>query len=204
MRTLSSSLLIEKNKLSSVNPWLILLEVTFPDATKLFLVKNTDDITFQNQLYTAFPFELDVISGDNKGEVPTVTLKVSNVTRAIQAYLEELEGMVGSEVTIKFVNYGYLSENFSDLEMTFDILSSKSDAFWVTFILGAPNPLRRRFPVLRYIAGHCAWEFKSRECNYVGDASFCGRSLDYCRLLDNSGRYGGFPGLNPTGVKIAP
>jgi len=119
-------------------------------------------------VYTAFPFEIEPTKQDNQGEIPTVTLRVSNVSRLLQKYLDELSGAIGSIVKVTVVNAAHLQEDYSELEMTFDVLACHSDASWVVFTLGAPNPLRQRFPLERYMALHCGFVFESAECSYVG------------------------------------
>jgi len=71
--------------------------------------------------YIAFPFELEPTKQTSKGEIPTLTVRVSNITRLIQPYLEALDGGIGSIVKITVVNSAHLSENYSELEMTFDV-----------------------------------------------------------------------------------
>lgn len=197
MKNLPANLIIEKNKIASPNPWLILLDVTLTDNTQFFFVKNTSNIWFGDpqQEYTAINFEIDPPKESSTGEIPTATLRISNVTKIIQTYLEQLEGCVGSTVVVRIVNYAYLAENYAELEMTFDVIATNSDAKWVSFTLGAPNPLRRRFPLYRYIANHCGWSYESAECGYVGDLETCERTLIDCRLHDNSKRFGGYVGL---------
>lgn len=205
MKTLPLNLLLAKNQVGQTSPWLILLTVTLTDSppTTLYLVKNNEDITFQSQVYTATSFELDASKETSKGEIPSLSLKVCNVTRVLQAYLEELTGAVGATVTIRIVNAALLAEDYSELEMTFDVMSTSSDAMWVTFNLGAPNPLRSRFPKFRYLANHCGWIFKSRECNYTGGATDCARTLQACQALSNSPRFGGHAGLSNQGIRLA-
>lgn len=69
---METSLVLEKNKLSSTNPWLILLEINVPSIppTTVYLVRNTENITFNSQEYTAFPFEIDVSKQVSKGDIP--------------------------------------------------------------------------------------------------------------------------------------
>lgn len=203
MKNLPANLIIEKNKIATPNSWLVLLDVTLTDNTKFYLVKNTENITFQGNEYTAMNFEIEPTAETSKGEIPTVTLRISNVTRIIQAYLEELEGCIGATVVVRVVNAAYLAEDYSELEMTFDVLATNSDVNWVSFTLGAPNPLRRRFPLYRYIANHCGWSYKSAECGYSGALGTCERTLDDCRNhnseennFEQSKRFGGFHGLN--------
>jgi phage-related protein len=203
MKTLSAALILEKNRLATPNPWLVLLDIRLPDATMLYIARNTEDIVFNGHTYTAFSFELEPTKESSKGEVPTITLRISNVTQVFQAYLEAQEGGLGSIVTVRVVNAALLTENYAELEMTFDVMAAVSDIQWITFTLGAPNPLRAAFPQYRYLAGHCRWQFKSAECAYTGASEICKRTLDYCRQLNNSPRFGGFPGLGGGGVRLA-
>lgn len=170
MKSLPANIIIEKNKLASPNPWLILLEITLTDtdATILRFVRNTEDVIFEGNTYTAFPFEIEPTKQGSKGEIPTITLSVSNITRVLQTYLDELEGGIGSTVKIIVINTKHLSEDYSELEMIFDVIACHSTVQWVVFTLGAPNPLRQRFPLERYLALHCSFVFESAECSYIG------------------------------------
>lgn len=203
MKNIPAALILEKNKLASPNPWLIMLDMTLPNGSVIRIVRNTEDVVYQGNTYSKFPFEIEPTTQSSKGEIPTVSLRVGNVTRILQAYLEDMNGLVGSTVKITVVNAAYLSENYAELEMTFDVKATGSDAYWVTFTLGSPNPLKNRFPLYRYIAAHCNWQFKSRECNYSGSSETCKRTLDYCRILNNSKRFGGYMGLQGGGVRYA-
>ena len=199
---LPANLIIEKNKLATPNPWIILLDITLPDGTTLYLARNTEDVVFKGNTYLAIPFEIEPTRSTSKGEIPTITLRVSNVTRILQPYLEQFTGGVGSTVKITVVNAAYLNEDYTELEMTFDILATEVTAQWVSFTLGAPNPLRRRFPTYRFIAEHCNWEFKSPACGYSGPATYCNRTFENCMQLQNTRRFGGFKGLAPGGIRI--
>ena len=176
MRSLPAALIFEKNRLATPSAWIILLEITLPDSTVLRFARNTEDITFSGDLYTAFPFEIDTVGQSSKGEIPTVRLRVSNVTQLIQPYLEDLDGGIGSVVKITVVNSDHLSENYTELEMTFDVIACNSTSQWVTFTLGAPNPLRQRFPLDQYIAMHCRWRFNRPSGNYP-ECSYSGKNL---------------------------
>ena len=266
MKTLPANLILEKNRLASPNAWLVTLDITLTDTppTKFYLVNNTEDITFNGQLYTAINFEIDPAKSYGSGQIPVHTLRVSNVTRILQAYLEATNGGVDSEVTVRVVNTAYLNENYAELEMNYSVLFVKSNALWVAFTLGAPNPLRKRCPLNRYIAEYCNWQFglqiaTARECNYqgwqsahayalndmlietatdttihrykcttagvsgVGKPAFpasgtvndgtavwtesgidlCKRTLDDCRALQNTERFGGYAGLGGGNVRFA-
>jgi len=153
-------------------------------------------------LFMAFPFQLDTTMSSSKGEIPTVELKVSNVTQLIEAQLQTLNGGIGSEVKIIVVNSKFLTENYSELELYFDVLECHTNHEWVTFTLGAPSPMRKRFPLDRYFALHCRWKFKSIECGYVGAETTCNRTLEQCRARTNTTRFGGFPCMRSGGIKV--
>lgn len=211
MKQLPAALILEKNKLAGSSPWLVLLDVTLinpqdpEDTTEFHLVRNTENVWFgsPSQEYTAFPFELEPTTFDSKGQIPTVTLRVSNVTRVLQGDMEAYGGGTGSSVTVTVVNNANLAENYSELEMTFEIISTSANAQWIEIILGASNPLNQRFPLDRYIPTHCAWAFKSIECGYTtGAYTTCNRTLDQCEARARQASFGGFLGLRTGALRV--
>ena len=190
------------NTMDQDSPWLAMLDIALPGGEHLYLANNTDDVVFQGQTYSAFAFNYEQQKQTSKGEIPTVTISVSNVSRVIQSYVEQYEGGVGSTVTLIIVNHAHLTEDYTELTADFTVLGSKCTAQWVSFTLGAPNPLNKRFPAWQYIALHCRFLFKGPHCGYSGAVTTCSRTLDNCRALGNSTRFGGHPGLDGRGVRI--
>jgi len=174
MRTIPASLIVEKNKIATGSAWLWTLAVTFANKSPIRFVKNTEDITYPigEDLYTAMGFSIDVIKDDKSGTIENLVLKFPNVLGTLEPYLEELEGAVGSLVTLQLINSAYLSETPA-FSRSFEIIFTEADANIVTAILGAPNPIMRRFPLYFYRASHCSWRFNfststdSVECNYT-------------------------------------
>lgn len=202
MKTLPSVIVAEKNKLASVNPWIVLLDIALDESTTYYFCSDNSNVTFSGQEYTAFPFDMEPAESSASGEIPSLTLKLSNVTQLVHHYLEQLNGAIGASVKIRVVNTVYLSEDYAELEMNFSILSVSATDEWLTFTLGAENPLRRRFPPYRYISGHCKWNFKSVECGYGGALTTCDRSWEQCNTRSNTGRFGGYRGLSEKGWKL--
>jgi len=165
MLTLSEVAKMEKNKLFSDGAWIILIEVVINGET-IRLARNTEDIVFAGNLYTAFPFRLGTISESSKGELPRVMLEVSNVGRVIEAYLQETGGAIGSMVAVKVVHSKHLGLLNAELEDLFEILDTASDAQWVTFTLGTPTNLSKRFPRDRYLNNTCRFAFGGSLCKY--------------------------------------
>ena len=214
--SLSATAFLEKNKLSTTKAWIILVQLTMPDTTVLRVCMNNENVTWPvtaGDLYTAFPFDIDETMDDSKGEVPSITLKVSNVTRILEPYLETQEGLVDSEVEIYVVNStkvttpsqgAGVNNNNPEIELNFDVLSSNADAQWVYFILGAMNPWNKRFPRNKVYKNICRYyDFGGDRCQYAGAETTCDRSLDTCRnTMDNSINFGGFPGVGTTGEYV--
>ena len=156
MRSLSSNLIAKKNELNSSDPWLVLLEITLndDDGTVFRLVRNNEDVTFEGEVFTAFSFEVEPFEYSSEGNIPTLTVRVTNISRLLQPYMETLNGGVGSTVKMIVINSGLLLEDYSDFEETFEVLSCVCDVKWVTFSLGSPSPMRKRMPLYRYLALH--------------------------------------------------
>ena len=201
MISLPAVLIGEKNDLTSAHPWLVLLEIQF-DGDTIRLVRNEADVTWDSQTWTRFPFELDVIGETRRGEVPAVTLRVSNISRVIQAYIEDYDGGVDADVIIRVVHANHLSVTTPALRLDYIVTNVSADSKEVRFTLGAGNLLRRRFPAGRFLQNFCRWRFKSTQCGYAGAETECSKTLSRCRELANSPRFGGFPGVGVSGVKL--
>ncbi len=204
MTELPASLIAEKNKLSSTAPWILLLEITLTDAgpTILRICNNKEDISFEGNVYTKFNFQLGIVESGIEGQIPVVRLKVSNVTKFLQPYLNDLDGGMGSTIKIILVNTDHLAEDYSELEMSFTVMDCMASTYWVEWSLGMANPLNSRFPQYRYLANHCPWDFKGLECGYVGGESDCNHTLSDCVERSNTAFFGGQLGMKSGGLRL--
>lgn len=195
MKTLPANVILEKNKLATASAWLLLLDIdiTGNGSVDYRLVRNTANITYGGNVYTAFPFELDVIGRSADGKIPRISLRVSNVNLTLSSYLEANDGMAGGTIKLTIVNSENLTEDYTELEMDFEIISSAANNLWITFVLGVPSPLRHAFPIYSYTADSCNWEYASAECGHTGGA--CNRTFNNCSDNGNTARYGGHIGL---------
>ena len=200
MLPMSTDALLEKNKIESEGSWLLLVEIQLFDIT-VRLVRNTEDINWGGHLWTCFPFELGDATEDTK-QFPEIELKVSNVTRYLQPYLENYKGCVGSTVIIRVVHSSHLTSLNAELEETFSIVGTSTDTNFVTFKLGADFNVNVRIPQGRYLKNFCCSPFKSISCGYNGGATTCDRTLNNCRALGNSVRFGGYPSIPLGGLYV--
>lgn len=185
----------EKNKISSDGVWLVLLEVQFEEEPLFHIVLNNENIVWNNNEYIAFPFELGKITQTSEKELPTLDIKVCNVDRTVQAYLEEYSGGKDTTVILRVVNSKFLTETTPVFEEIFSVLSTKADAMWVTFNVGCDYSFYQRFPRHRYKKNICYWKYKGIECACTSTLTTCNGTLASCRERGNSVRFGGQPGI---------
>jgi len=201
MLNLPLALRIEKNKLVSTAPWVLLVDLTLPTkpgeivAEHICICKNTDDVTFKGYVYTAFSFDVGESRSGMDGKVPSVSLTVANQNSILTPLVEQYGGMVGFPVTVHVVHTDNLSSDYSDLSLNYVVQAASLSDTSITFTMGAENPMRRRFPLYSALPKSCGWIFKGAECNYGGHVTACDRTLTACKELGNTGRFGGRPGL---------
>lgn len=214
--------------MESENPWFLLLEVIFQDkkdaqgqiveGPKIRLVRNTDDVDYQGETYTAFNFDLEMQQETSSGELPSVNLRVSNVSRILEGLLSQYEGGVGALVNLHVLNTSNL-EGDPELSTQFTVVNSAADADFISFSLGADSPMRKNFPKFIYLANHCRFVYNSpalagaksplgKMCGYLPaggehmptcDKTFDG--INGCKAHGNQKRFGGFPNLDGAGIR---
>lgn len=199
---LSLNALIEKNKATQSTPWITLLEIQIKDTDIVIrLVKDVKTQEWGGQEWIAFPFEFGEIKEDIK-EYPEVEVTINNSTRELQPYIEDYSGCVNSKVIMRIVYAGNLNINNykAEIEESFSITGTTTDANNVTFKLGASQPNSIRFPLNRFLKNHCRFVFKSAKCGYVGSAVSCDKTRATCETLNNLTRFGGFPTIPLGGI----
>jgi len=209
MRKLPSAIITAKNKMNSPDAWVLLAELTLvnpddsEDTTTIRVARNQEDVTLDGNVYTAFPFQIEPSAENQSGELPSVRLMISNVTRVLQPDIEAYSGGVGSTVKLFAVSMSNLEESYAGLELEYEIIGCESSAEWITLVLGAPNPLRQRFPLYKYAPSHCQWAFKSCECGYDGvDFTECNKTHADCKERGQQERFGGFLGLRSGSIRV--
>lgn len=200
--SLSAVAALEKNKIATTNAFLILIEVQFEGVT-IRVVNNNQDIEWpagSGQIWTAFPFRLGDITEDSRGEFPSWQLKISNVTKTMERYLEQYKGGTDVKVILRVVMSEHLDLAEPVMYETFSVENTSSDALWSMFNLGPAFSTKRRFPPETYRKNFCQFKFKGIRCGYNGSAAECNKTLKRCRELGNSVRFGGEPGISGEGA----
>lgn len=199
--SIPSSLIAEKNKLFSGGAFLELLQVDMSENSQtLRIVNNNDDIDWDGQTWQKFQFQPGNFVESNEGETPQITVKVSNVLRAVQGHVENTEkGLVGDNATYYLIHSDNLSETTPVITQNFTILGVSCDELWVEFLLGAENFFLRSFPLNTYKRKICRYKapdgFKGTRCGYSGVETTCDRQFSTCVSYGNQQRFGGQPSI---------
>lgn len=90
----------------SADAGLCLLTVYHPMMETYRFVRNTEDITSRGDVYTACPFDLDILNDND--QPPRATLTFQNVDRAIGIQLAQLVGP--PQVTIEVISSAHLDD----------------------------------------------------------------------------------------------
>ena len=207
---LSSIAIAEKNKLATDSIFMLALMVIVPGVVDpIRIVLNNSDITWAGDTWTAFPFEIADLSDNNKGEVPQIVVKIANVSRAMEGFIQDYDSYVKTNgyepmgVYIYVLNSKNLASSTPEVEHYFELTKPSFDAKWAYFTLGAGNPFNRRFPGNRIMKSHCVYRrFKGDRCGYTGSETTCDRTLTQCRAFNNQARFGGAPGLGRSGITL--
>lgn len=219
--SLSTVAIQEKNDLNSDSVFLVGMRIVIPGLDDpLRIIDNSENITWQHpedtspEDWIAFPFQIEEITDSSSGEVPMVTVKVSNVSRVMDQYLQYYDDYIKANgpspvtVSIFVINSKVIAANSAadpETEHIFELQQPKADAEWATFILSSSNPYQRRFPQNRILRNHCRYKFKGADgrCGYTGYLTTCDHTLTQCRERNNSVRFGNAPGVGLGGFDVS-
>lgn len=202
MKNISSVLRIEKNRLASPYPWIPLVKFAFPSPVgNVFLVGDTQDVTYQSQVYTAFDLEITLPSDETRSTIPECEIIAANQSRAFEQMITQTNGGVDTLVTITVVNRNNLTEDYSALTWNFYILQVTCTNMEVTMTCSLYSPMDMKFPPDRYYGSTCRYKYyKGVECKWGGGQTTCDRSITTCRTYGNQINFGGFPGIADSNI----
>ena len=196
MRDIDSTFKEQKNKETNKPVRLYTIYDYDGAGTNLYLAEFERNLTYDGQEYVKFPVSFETIGENTRGEIDAIKLTLSNVSRLIQGYLETYN-LRDKKVSIKSVWLDHLDDTDAYLEDIFYIDNYTADQFNVVFtLLSKYDVLDLNLPSERYSRNYCRYKlFKGTECGYSGAETTCNRTLQRCREIGNTGRFGGFPSI---------
>ncbi len=195
-RSLPSYAITEKNKIAAVGAFLNLVQLDISGESPLRFALSQSDVVWGGNTYSAMPMQIGDINESLQGRVETSILKISNVNRTLEPFLQNHDGAAGAIITITVVHSEHLGESVPVTEDLYDIVETQADEQWVTFTVGGVSPFKRRFPRDRYISTVCRHFFTGPLCLYAGADPTCDHSLPDCQSKSNEAQYGGSPGIS--------
>ena len=199
-----------KNALATGSRFVWLYEIEVPTATptRYRFCAQTEPVTFRNNDYSPFPITHNVMKEGATGDLPNLTMTVSNISREIAGTLESYNGLIGQAVKIMLVlavNSYDTAPQFPEqavLEWDFKITSMSIDAQAASATLGDISLYEVNVPKNRISKRYCRFKYRDADCGYTGELSNCDKSLEGpmgCKAHgadsdDHPERFGGFPG----------
>ena len=171
MNTLDDAYIEEQNKIASSGAWIWLLEITTPNYTTLRYANNNSDIIWPvgRNTYYKTSFSMSDIKTSTSGEFPEYKLQIGEVDLdgTLRARIKATAGLVGSTVRLMVVHSAHLDLATPAIDELAEILNCELTAEAVTFTIGIPNLLGRRFPRDRYVPSFCRHKFGGALCRYA-------------------------------------
>lgn len=192
-----------KNALFDTGVYIVFLTLSNKSKTvTLRICSNTDNLTFKGEEYTAFPFSIDEINESNKGELPSISINISNVERIVQAYIDQ-DPDLGSGWSVQ-IDISHNS-NLDEPEITYNFVTNgvSCDEQTVSISCEIRNPIRSQFPRVRMLPNACQHTFTKGGCNYTGSDTQCLKTLTACRNKFRGATkipFLGFPGIPISGI----
>jgi len=195
MRNIDTTFKTEKNKQENRPVFLYTVYNYDGEGNNLYFAEYDQDVVYNGITYQKFPITHEYIAENTQGEIDAVKVKLANISRLIQAYLEQYD-FRGKKVSIKMVWADQLDDPDAYIEDIYYIDSITADQDNVEFTLTSKfDVLDLELPTRRYSRNYCSWKFKSSECGYTGPETSCNKTLQRCRELGNVKRFGGFPSI---------
>jgi phage-related protein len=197
----------EKNRLAGGGAWLWLLDIEIEGQPTLHFVNNIENIVYRGTTYIKCNFQMEAYDKSEIGRLSELSMNITNadLINAVLPYVNDYGGLVGSLITRTPVNADYLDIDMSSKAEEFMVMSCSAGEEWISFTLGAPSPLNRKFPDKRFFSGYCRYvgKFKGIECGYSGGDATCNGTPEDCESKSNLERFGGQVGLRSKTVRFA-
>lgn len=190
-----------KEKLRAKNKKPIFLYTIYDyigDGNNKCFAAYSQDVVFDGVTYTKFPVTHDQITENTEGQIDSVKVQLSNVSRLIEYYLQNYD-LRGKKVSIKLVDADMLDDPDAYVEFSNYIDSYTSNVKDVVFTLMSKfDILNLMLPSILWMRDWCQWEFASpavralgrgAECGYTGSETECNRTWQRCQALGNSRRF---------------
>jgi len=190
-RDMDTTLVTEKNKLTSTTPWIWLFECRVNADDAIRVAKYTADVawpTSSPNTYDAFNVAFDFIGESGDGKSRLTTLTIANADLQLLEYVRANTGLVGKRVMVRLVHSAHLDQA-SVPEWLFDVADCSVDRESISWTLGAIEGYELKIPYNQYNRAACRFQFGTAEspCPYLKTAvgakySTCEKTWEACEI----------------------
>lgn len=152
--------------------WLAEVEIPSTPITRLRITTNNEEVAFGSSItgetvgYTPWPMSIGKIVRQKKGDLPQITVAVSNAKRVLPAYLENYSGLVGQPAVVQLVSLGELDNASAALRFDGEVQTTEVSVEQVVFTIGSRNLKDMQFPSQRFVSEHCRFRYGGSGCGY--------------------------------------
>ena len=198
----------------------MLYETEFGIAEIQYLAEYDADVLFNTHTYLKAPITHEMLSINASGEISAVNVKISNVNRAIWAYVMANDAFRGEKVTLRLVFADHLDDPDAHMDWIYYVDSANFDESTqeANFLLTTKLDLFNvEIPARKFDRYWCKWTYKEEGCwiwngsIYVAPTAFTNEVTDCdlsynapagCRFHTNGPRFGGFQAIPTRGIMI--
>lgn len=202
MRNLPFEFIARKNKIANPNAWIWLFQIQALGDDTFFLTNNNECIEFEGVIYDPLDIELSELSSSLRGDLPEITIALSNISQEIMSYVETYDGLIGNTIKLQLINTEteFAESYIEDLLITETSFDNNNIEFVCTFLALEQTS----FPGIVYVKDFCRWEFTSDRCGLpaaiVNPGETCTKSLNGtfgCIYWGNQEELNALPRLHP-------
>lgn len=202
-------------KLKPTKPWCWLVKLTLdeqpdPDPTTVLCITDAEEaIAFPVDgvptTFYPFPLSFGDLELDAEGNLPALSLSVSNVTRELGPYLEAGLGFLDQKVRLWLVNREFLSDYHDSISFDLQVAAAALNNEALTLDLRVSQLYERRIPQENVQAWGCTALYKDgRTCPYRGALVSCRHNLEDCVLHGDDMVAHGYPRVLPMRIRGFP
>lgn len=198
MRTVVDNFKRQKNKVGDKITPIFLYSIRYDEVSNSYLrfTGIGHEVTFDGITYVPFAISHGSIVENISGRVENVDLQLGNVSREMQYYLDNYDGLKGKQVSIKLVWKESLDDTECFIENVYYVESSMAEKDVVELTLkSALDVMDIQLPRRSFNRYYCQLKFKGSECKYSGAGQTCNKLFQRCEELGNLSRFGGFVGV---------
>jgi len=219
------------NTLENASPFVWLFEVEVPTSppTRFRFCNQTEKISFGVNSsgdpieYNPLHIEIGEWSQGKAGDLPELSISVSNVRGDVGAVLETYAGLHGAPVIVRIVNRSTLLDMNAQVRFDGTVRAVTVSNVSATFAIANYNLYQESVPAHRFLRNHCPFLYGGARCGYIvpttpGETvgtgfSTCAKTVDNCTVRgedevarslteQHPARFGGFRGITRLSSKV--